>query len=396
MKTRRRLLGLLVFLFFMTTGGLCFGQVVPGVTADTIKLGVLSDLTGKASYYGRACADATTVYFKYVNEKGGINGRKVEVIVEDHQWNVSQNTAAAKKLLKRDNVFALPISYSTLTTQAMIPLIEEEKVPTIAISEAREMFMPPKRYLFATGTPYDLQIEVALNYITKNLKKKDAKFGLLFQDDDSGVTCRRVLEKWDKEGKIKFVRSEPFKQGDVDYSTQAVNLNRFAPDYTVLMSEARTTASFLREAKKIGFSCQFIGVSSAVSSGMLDLAGDASEGFWGINSKAETYEDVPGMVFLRQVTEKQMGKYDINPYYVYGWVNALVMGEGLKRAGRNLTREGLVNGLESLKNFDVGGLVAPITYGPNKRFSGDKARLVKVDIQNKKFIPIAEWRGPED
>ena len=80
--------------------------------------------------------------------------------------------------------------------------------------------------------------------------------------------------------------------------------------------------------------------------------------------------------------------------YVWGWINTMVLFEGLKRAGKDLSREGLVDALETLNNFETGGLRGPISFGPQNRHGGGDGRILKIDLKKQTFVPLTGWRKP--
>ena len=126
-----------------------------GVTADTIKIGVISDLTGPAAIGGIGMADAIRSYFNDLNEKGGINGRKVQVIVEDSKYSPTLTVAAAKKLISKDEIFALVSPWGSGPTEALFPLAQEQKIPIApACALSTTMYEPMKKMVFAVGTNY--------------------------------------------------------------------------------------------------------------------------------------------------------------------------------------------------------------------------------------------------
>jgi len=388
---------LVVSLFFVA--GLVHGEV--GVTEETVKVGVISDLTGPTAIGGIGMADGITSFFNELNEQGGIHGRKVQVIVEDCAYSSAKAVAAAKKLMTKDEVFALVSPWGTAPSTALFPIADKEKIPVApACSLATSMYEPLKKYVFAVGTNYVDQSLIMVDYIMNDLKAKNPKIALFCQDDDWGRDHLKGLEIARKKYNLPAIAMESYKYDAIDFSSQAISLRRQEPDFVILASAIRSGAGFLKEAYKLKWKPTFIGSNTLGLLATLQLAGEYGEGLLVLNIFAMPDEDIPGVKRLVAASQKHFGEkwmpatVKIHPYYVYGWINAMVFAEGAKRAGKDLTRDGLVNALEGLKNYDPEGLMGPISFSPSSHGSPGFARMTKGDTVNKKFIPLTGWRSP--
>ncbi len=160
--------------FVLLLAGFTYAEV--GVTPDTIKVGVISDLTGPAAIGGIGMADGITSYFNVLNEEGGIHGRRVQAIVEDCAYSPAKAVSAAKKLMTKDGIFAFMSSWGTAPSTALFPIAEEEKIPIApACSLATSMYDPLKKYVFAVGTNYVDQSILIVEYAINELKMKSPK-----------------------------------------------------------------------------------------------------------------------------------------------------------------------------------------------------------------------------
>ncbi len=388
---------LVVSLFFFA--GLVHGEV--GVTEDAVKVGVISDLTGPTAIGGIGMADGITSFFNELNEQGGIHGRKVQVIVEDCAYSPAKAVAAAKKLMTKDEVFAFVSPWGTAPSTALFPIAEKEKIPIApACSLATSMYEPLKKYVFAVGTNYVDQSLIMVDYIMNDLKAKNPKIALFCQDDDWGRDHLKGLEIARKKYNLPAITMESYKYDAVDFSSQTISLRRQEPDFVILASAIKSGAGFLKEAYKLSWKPTFIGSNTLGFLATLQLAGEYGEGLLILNIFAMPDEDIPGMKRLVAASQKHFGEkwmpatVKIHPYYVYGWINAMVFAEGTKRAGKDLTREGLVRAFESIKNFDPEGLMGPISYSRTSHGSPGFARMTRGDTINKKFIALTGWRSP--
>jgi len=373
-------------------------QAEVGVTDDTIKIGVVSDLTGPTAIGGVGMADGIVSFFKDLNEKGGINGRKVKVIVEDCAYSPAKAVAAAKKLMAKDGVFALVSPWGTAPSTALFPIAKKQKIPIApACSLATSMYDPLKKYVFAVGTNYIDQSLFVVDYIRNKLGVKKPKIALFCQDDDWGRDHLKGLEMAQKKYNLPPITMETYKYDAVDFKSQVINLRKANPDFVLIASGIKSGAMFLKEAHKLGWKPTFIGSNTLGIIITLQLAGEYGKDLLVVNIFAMPGEDIPGMKRLVAASKKYFGdkwmpaEAKIHPYYVYGWINAMVFAEGAKRAGKNLTREGLVKALESLKAFDPEGLMGPITYSATSHGSPGFARMTRGDLKKKCFVPLTGW-----
>lgn len=370
-----------------------------GVTDTEIKIGVISDLSGPAAIGGIGMADAITSYFMAVNEAGGIHGRKVNVIVEDCAYSPAKAVTAANKLMAKDGVFALVSPWGTAPTTALFPIAKKDKIPIApACTLATTVYDPLKKYVFAAGTNYVDQSLFIVDYAVNELKMKKPKIAIFCQDDDWGKDHVKGLEMARKKYDLPPIVVQTYKYDAVEFKSQVINLMKEKPDLVIVASAIKSGGMFLQEAHKMNWKTTFIGSNTLGLLPTLKLAGPYGQGLLIVNIFAMPDEDVPGMKELIAASKKYLGdkwmpaEIKIHPYYVYGWANAMIFAEGLKRAGKNLTREGLVTALESLKDFDLQGIMGPVSYSAKSHGSPGYARMTKGDVEKMRFIPLTEWK----
>ena len=133
------------------------------------------------------------------------------------------------------------------------------------------------------------------------------------------------------------------------------------------------------------------------------IAGKAAKNQYGVSTCASWFDDAPGVARMKEITlryhpvskePKYAEEFGSNRYYTKGWLGALILAEGAKRAGKDLNHETLVAGLEKIRNFDTGGLTGPISYGPNRRKANDCGRFCKADVEKERFVAISGWLRP--
>jgi branched-chain amino acid transport system substrate-binding protein len=132
-----------------------FSETVRGVTDTTVKIAIIADMTGPIASVTAILGEATRNYTRYINDKGGIHGRKIESLIEDDHYSIPLGIAAFKKLVFKDGVFALMGPYHTASIKALFGQMEKHKIPNIAFLPQPSMVNPIKRHMFTTGEFYD-------------------------------------------------------------------------------------------------------------------------------------------------------------------------------------------------------------------------------------------------
>ena len=371
-----------------------YAEEVRGVTSDTIKIGLIADMTGPVTGTTVPMADGVKYYFRYVNEQGGINGRKIRVFHEDDRYSVPLTFSAFKKLVYKDKILAAILITQTAGTVALMPHYVKEKLPIITISAAQIVTTPVKRYVFTVWDTYENGSKVAVDYIMKDLNAKNPIIGIVRVDNDSGKAGANGAKEAAKHYGLKYAE-EAVAPGAIDATSQVLSMRRAGADYVVIPGVDSTAITFLKSAMNLGYKPKkFIGTAGANTEIIVKTVGKGAENFICVNPFASWGDKSPGMKKMMEIIERFAPRKEQTIHVTLGWVKGMVFAEGMKRAGNDLNSESLVEGIESMKNFDTGGLTGPITYGPDNHKGGSFTRFLKADVEKGTLIPITEWRKP--
>ncbi|MDY7034006.1 MAG: ABC transporter substrate-binding protein [Thermodesulfobacteriota bacterium] len=387
---------LINLLFFGTE--FTFAKEVRGVTEDTIKIGLICDLTGPVARTWTQPLEAMRTYFLYMNDQGGIHGRSLKLIIEDDRYSIPMAISSFKKIVYRDKVLAFIGPGSSGGNYALFSLIKKEKIPNITPAMSDAIVHPPKRYIFSVGVTYSDEYKVMLDYIVSKLQAKKPRIAIVYPDNEPGKSGLKSTRQRAKFYGLKLVSEQVVNFGALDATSQILNLKRAKTDYVVIVGVISSTVCVLRDAKKFGLSATFLGMQYTCSEDTVRTAGEAAKNFIGTHCFSSWYDNVPGMSDVHRITLKYhpgTEKPYRSKFYTSGWITSLILIEGLKRAGKKLSGESLVESMESLKDFDTGGLSGPITYGPNRRKATDYVKLYKADIENGLLVPITGWMQPK-
>ena len=364
----------------------------PGVTENEILIGNIQDLSGPIKELGLVIPAGTNMYLDYINAQGGIHGRQIKMLVEDHGYNPQKAVVAAKKLIEKDQVFCLYNVIGTSPAEAVRPILEESGVPLVApatnSSSMSDMSKQAAKYIFHTDAGYDIQTRVLIEYILEN--NPDAKIGLAYQDDDYGANALKGCAEAEAKHGIT-VQKESFQRGATDFMGQTMNFMKGGVTDVIIGGIVREPVTIMKTAQAIGYSAAFYGLGPTVDPRVGLLAGEAGEGFiaayWAYHPDA----DEPGPTLYRELCDQNNVPAKMRGlYHYYGFATAYVLVEGLRRSGKYPTRERLMKGLETLNNWDSG--VFPLfTYSRNDHAGVES--VILLQLQSGKQVAITDWRN---
>jgi len=385
----KKVLGTLIIIGLLAVG--CVKRApAPGVTDTEVLIGNVQDLSGPMKELGAVLPHGSNMYFQYINDQGGVHGRSIKMLIEDHGYSPQKAVAATKKLVEKDQVFCLYQVIGTSPCEAIRPILAETGTPLIAPATNSGTMSDLSRkagdLIFHTDTGYDRQAEILVDYILE--QNSEAKIGVVYQDDDYGENVLEGIARAESEHNLT-VQKESYQRGAIDFKGQTMNLLKGGCTDVIIAGIVREPVTVMKTAEAMNYKPNFFGTGPTVDARVGKLAGSAGEGFTATYWANMWNSDAPGPILYRELCEK----YDIPEpyiglYHYYGFATAQLLVEGLERAGRNPTRKSLVRGLETFKNWDVGSF-PPITYNRNDHAGVDKVQLVQM--QNGEQVVITDW-----
>jgi branched-chain amino acid transport system substrate-binding protein len=365
-----------------------------GVTDDKILLGTFQDMSGPAAYLGKMCTAALGIWKMYVNKQlGGINGRQVDFVVEDNKYDPVLTKTAFTKLVNQHKVFAITTVYGSSPCTAILEDIKKEKIPVLpTVASVQTMFDPPNRYLFWYAANGQDEGILFVDYVVNDLKVKKPKLGVIYQEDEWGKDGRKGVEMACKKYGLK-AQYAPYKRGSKNLSTQVMKLKAKGVTHCFFVGYAPVYAGLLKEAKKVGWKPKFFGDYVSVDPRTF-IAGDLADGHYHIFAWGLSSEKGPGREQLERLFKaagaEQLLAVELMPSI---WNPLMLLTEGLQKCGKDLTREKLIDTIESIGEFDTGGL-GTIGFGPNNRKGTKYYRILQADAKNKTFKAVTDWREP--
>jgi branched-chain amino acid transport system substrate-binding protein len=362
------------------------------VAEDVIKVGAVQPVTGRFSFAGVHINAALEDALMMANAEGGINGKKIKYIMEDGTYKLDVAVAAFKRIMARDNPVIM-YGESTALGKAMAPEIKERyKILYSSTSFSSELADASKnKYVFVPGPTYSDMFGILLKYIAK--EKPGANVAFFYSDTEFGkdpvLSGRQTCKKLG----LNLVAEEVAKAGGLDVASQVLDLKRKKAEYVIFHGFVLSPVpAVIKQARDYGLKAKFMGTHWGTHKMLLDKLGPLAEGYLGVMPYAFYWQDeIPMVKKIKAWNKKHHPKVAYRPNsYMAAFFTGLVFVECLKRADKAgaLNGEGLVKAMQSLKNFDVGGLMAPVTVVNNKIPMG---RVYKANVSKKIFEPISDW-----
>jgi branched-chain amino acid transport system substrate-binding protein len=362
-----------------------------GVTETEIRIGMWTPLSGPTSLLGQSARDAVQLWANEINETDGIHGRKIKLIVYDDAGSPQEAQAAIRRLLDQDQVFMLisgSISGSTLPVRQ---IITREKVPFIAsISSNNNLMNPFSRYIFRIFANED---SMASGIVEWMMNKENVKRpAIIYTSNDYGVGGYHVFgELLKTKYKQSPVAAERYNPGDQDFTAQLLRIKAANPDGLLVQAFAQEAGIIVRQAKELGINAKMFGGGGASTSLFQRGAGNASIGFTSVLVLPEIPEHStkPGVVAYRDKLKASTYPNGFPPgrpseYDLLAYTAAKVAERAMLAAGKNLTREAVVDVLESTENFDS-GVAFPVSYSKTDHEATTQVEIIRVE-------PDLEWK----
>ena len=356
MKTRLPLLGTALVL----ASSAVFAQS-QGVSKDEIVIGSIQDLSGPIAGFGKQVRLGMMLRVDEANEQGGINGRKIKLLVEDSAYDPRRAVLAAQKLVNQDKIFAMVGHIGTAQNMAAMPVqFQKNVINFFPVTAAREMYEPFHKLKYSFAATYFDQMKIAVPKLVKDKGAK--KVCTMYQDDEFGLEVKRGAEEGLKSIGMTLAAETSYKRGATDFASQMQKLAAEQCDMVVLGTIIRETIGGIATAKRLGFNPTFIGSSAAYT----DEASQPIR-FWANKYKTKFNED-PTVFSI----------------YGYNAVDTFLKAAG--KAGPGLTTDSFIKAMDTMKvPPDIFG-GAEQTFSPTKRLGSNATRLSQLQENRWKVV----------
>src|SRR5262245_3752725 len=254
---------------------LAFSQTpTQGVSKTEITIGSIQDLSGPIAGFGKAVRLGMMLRVDEANEQGGVNGRKIRLLVEDDAYDPKKAVLAAQKLVNQDKIFAMVAHIGTAPNLAAMPVqFEKNVINFFPVTAAREMYEPFHKLKYSFAVPYYDQMLVMLPKMVKDKGAK--KVCAIYQDDEFGLEVVRGAEAGRKTINMEMAEKTSYKRGATDFSSQVARMKAANCDLVVLGTIIRETIGTIAESRKTGFNPTFLGSTACYTELIHKLGGPA-------------------------------------------------------------------------------------------------------------------------
>ena len=368
-------------------------QGEPGVTDTEIRLGASLALTGHARYLGTQTLRGAEAYIRHINDNGGVHGRKIRIVAQDDSYDPPRCLANTQKFIIDNNVLALFCYVGTPTTVKVLPMVEEAKIPLVGMfTGANGLREPFNRYVVNIRASYYQETEAAVRHMVKDLGL--TRIAVFYQYDAYGFDGLIGTELALKEFGLEPVARGSYIRGTQDVAEGLEKIRASNAEAVVMVGTYGACSLFIQLAQATKFDPIFYNVSFV---GAEELA-------------RRIAPDKDATVLMSQVVPQPVaraGQDDAATQYVQllkkyfpgetpsfvgleGFLNANIMVHGLEKAGRSLTREKVIDAIESINDLELGpGMI--INYGPNDRQGLDQVYFTR--LEEGRFVPFNDWAG---
>lgn len=359
------------------TAGSAMAQT-QGVSKNEIVIGSIQDLSGPLAGFGKQVRLGMMLRVDEINEQGGVNGRKVKLLIEDSGYDPRRAVLAAQKLVNQDKIFAMVAHIGTAQNMAAMPVqFQKNVVNFFPVTAAREMYEPFHKLKYSFAATYYDQMRQAVPAL---IKEKGAKqICAMYQDDEFGLEVFRGAEAGLKEAGQQFAEVTTYKRGATDFASQMQKLASAKCDFVVMGTIIRETIGGIATARRLGFNPTFLGSSAAYTDLIHKLGGPAMNGLYATMTSQHPYLDEASQP-IRFWANKYKTKFNEDPTvfsaYGYGAIDSYL--RAVEKAGANLTTETFIKAMDTMKiPPDIFGS-PEMTFSPTKRLGNNISRMSQI------------------
>jgi branched-chain amino acid transport system substrate-binding protein len=365
------------------------GQGAPGVTDKEILIGSCSALEGPSHFLGTETVNGAKAYFAMINDAGGVDGRKLKLVAYDDSYDPAKTQACFDHLMEQ-KVFALGFFVGTPTAVKYVPMAESNKIPLVGLfTGAQTLYTPLRHWVVNVRASYFDETREQIDGMWSTLGYK--KIGVIYPEDAFGAAVLDGVKSALKEHGTEPVAVASYQRQTAQVGGAIDTVRAAKPDAVVVVGPFNTVAPILKQSHAKGWKPLFLTVSFVGTDELIQEAGADAEGMV-ITQVVPPYylTDLKSVALYRRELTKYIPSAQPNFVSLEGFVDAMVLVEGLKRAGKELTREGLLRGIESIHELDLGlGPQLKLDYSAKDHKGFD--HVIPTVVRGGRAVPFTDW-----
>ena len=346
-----------------------------GVSSTTIVLGQSVPLSGSNKELGEDIRNGALAYFKKLNDAGGVNGRKVELVTLDDGNDTKRSGENARKLLEETGVLALFGYASATLSRPALPFVEKHKVPSLAPFTGADPMRVFNPYVYNMRASYADELEKIVEHFAP---LGIQRFSIVHYDDVVGRENLAAVERALKKRGLAAVSVASFKdRAKPDIAAGVREVAKGAPDVVILTTLYKASADFIKAAKHTGLGAQMASNSFPGASPLAkELGAEGAGTIVATVVPPPTKRSLPVVQEYQAAIERQIGRKDYSFTSLESFIAAKVTVEALRRAGPRPTREGFMQALDGMRSFDAGGYV--LSFSPQNHNGSSFVELTVI------------------
>jgi branched-chain amino acid transport system substrate-binding protein len=361
-------------------------EEVPGVTDTEILLGSHLPLSGNPAAAFAPIGDGIRAYFDYINDvEGGVYGRKIKLLIGDDHYNPADTIEVVRKLVEQDGVFAIISGLGEETHNAVWKYLEERGIPDMFIASGLHKWTEPvARNRFGGNPDYLIEGQMLAKYIVENYDGK--RLGILRQDNEFGEDGLKGIELGLEGTDVEIAAIETYEAINFEVTSQTQRLRNADVDVIAAYAIPPQAASLVKTAREVlNWDVPIIVTGVDCSDIFIDLAGaENAEGVVSVVFGYQVYAtDHPGVQQHYEIMETYGHGVPVSNFTLYGAAIADLMVEALKNAGPDLTYDSLIEGAESIRNYQCSVCMTPVNLSPTDH------RPFEIEVYNR--VEDGKW-----
>ena len=364
----------------------------PGLTETEIRVGTILSQKGPLSETGAAMRDVLAAYFDEVNARGGIYNRRVVLRVAEAGADAAATPASARRVAEQEQLFALVGGISAGADKELAALARELEMPFVGPSTLLpDNAAPVNRQVFYLMPGLGEQARALVNFAASNPSLKPARVVILHPEGVLAETTAAAIEDQARQRGLKPILREPYPRAAFDARQLVRKLKGENADALFFLGAGGEEAALIREASAAGWTPNVFLLGALTGRDLIEAVP--------LSFKDKVFVAFPtvpadvsaaGLAEFRSLHEKHKFAARHTASQLAAFAAAKVFVEGLRRAGRDLSREKLITALEGLYEYET-GVTPHITFGPNRRVGAAGASVLKVDPEKKEFANAGGW-----
>jgi branched-chain amino acid transport system substrate-binding protein len=364
-------------------------QGVPGVTDKEILIGSCSALEGPSHFLGTETVAGAKAYFALINDAGGVDGRKLKLLAYDDSYDPAKTEACFNRLMEQ-KVFALGFFVGTPTAVKYVPMAETSKIPLVGLfTGAQTLYVPLRHWVVNVRASYFDETREQIDGLWGTLGYK--KIGVIYPEDAFGAAVLEGVKSALKTHSAQPIAVASYQRQTAQVGGAIDTVKAANPDAVVVVGPSNTVAPILQQSHAKGWKPLFLTVSFVGTDELIQEAGQDVEGAV-ITQVVPPYylTELKTVALYRRTLAKFFPTAQPNFVSLEGFVDAMVLVEGLKRAGKELTREGLIRGIESIHELDLGlGPQLKLDYSAKDHKGFD--HVIPTVVRGGRAVPFTDW-----